>query len=61
MRVYNEEKLRKKISILRFGEIIDQLNEKGKRELVLCEMLLDCINKKKEKFKEFDKFINNSE
>ena len=22
-------------------------------------MLLDCINKKKEKFKEFDKFINN--
>ena len=58
MRVYNEEKLRKKLSILRFGKIIDQLNEKGKEEIVLCEMLLDSMNKNRKKnFQEFDNWL----
>ena len=58
MKTYNEEKLRKKLSILRFGKIIDQLNEKGEQELVLCEMLLNSMNENRKKnFQEFDNWL----
>ena len=58
MKVYNKEKLRKKLSILRFGKIIDQLNEKGEQELVLCEMLLNSMNENRKKnFQEFDNWL----
>ena len=58
MKVYNKEKLRKKLSILRFGKIIDQLNEKGEQELVLCKMLLNSMNENRKKnFQEFDNWL----
>ena len=57
MRIYNEDKLRKRISVLRIGKIMNQLNNKGKIELISCEMLLKSLIKDKN-LKDFDKFIN---
>ena len=41
MKIYSEDKLRKKISILRMGKMMDQLNDSGLIELTICELLLE--------------------
>ena len=41
MKVYSEDKLRKKISILRMGKMMNQLNDSGLIELTICELLLE--------------------
>ena len=41
MKIYSENKLRKKISILRMGKMMNQLNDNGLIELTICELLLE--------------------
>ena len=41
MKIYTLEKLRKRISILRMGKFMNQLNDIGLIELTKCELLLE--------------------
>ena len=41
MKIYSENKLRKRISILRMGKAMNQLNDNGLVELTTCELLLE--------------------
>ena len=41
MKVYSEDKLRTKLSILRMGKKMNQLNDDGKIELTICELLYE--------------------
>ena len=41
MKIYSENKLRKRISILRMGKMLNQLNDIGLVELATCELLLE--------------------
>ena len=45
MKIYSENKLRKRISILRIGKAMNQLNDSGLIELTINELLLEqfCI------------------
>ena len=47
MRIYSEDKLRLKLSILRMGKAMNQLNDSGEIELITCELLLEqfCIER----------------
>ena len=47
MKIYSEDKLRLKLSILRMGKAMNQLNDDGEIELTICELLLKqfCIEK----------------
>jgi hypothetical protein len=45
MRVYTEDRLRRKLSILRMGRIMNQLNDGGLIELTICELLLESFTK----------------
>ena len=45
MRIYSEDKLRKKISVLRIGKAMNQLNDSGEIELTTCELLLQSLTK----------------
>ena len=45
MKVYSEDKLRLKLSILRMGKAMNQLNDSGLIELTTCELLLEQFNK----------------
>ena len=58
MRVYSEDKLRKKISVLRIGKAMNQLNDSGIIELTTCNLLLESFIKK-ENIKEFDEWMDN--
>ena len=57
MKIYTEDKLRLKLSILRMAKAMNQLNYKGEIELTTCELLLKSLIKKKN-LKEFDKWMN---
>tara|TARA_R100000742_G_C4219428_1_gene43603 strand:- start:376 stop:582 length:207 start_codon:yes stop_codon:yes gene_type:complete len=57
MKIYTEDKLRLKLSILRMGKAMNQLNYKGEIELTTCELLLESLIKKKN-LKEFDKWMD---
>ena len=46
MKIYTENKLRRKLSILRIGKAMNQLNDKGEIELTKCELLLEQLNKR---------------
>jgi hypothetical protein len=50
MRIYSEDKLRQKLSVLRMGKMMNQLNDSGLIELTTCELLLEhfCIEKLKD-------------
>ena len=41
MRVFTEDKLRKRISVLRIGKAMNQLKDSGLIELTKCELLLE--------------------
>ena len=41
MKVYTEDKLRLRLSILRMGKAMNKLNDKGEIELTTCELLLE--------------------
>ena len=43
MKIYSEDKLRLKLSILRMGKAMNQLNDSGLIELTICELLLENI------------------
>ena len=58
MRIYSEDKLRKKISVLRIGKAMNQLNDSGLIELTTCNLLLESFIKKNER-NEFDKWLDN--
>ena len=45
MKIYSEDKLRLKLSILRMGKAMNQLNDSGLIELITCELLLEQFNK----------------
>ena len=47
MKVYSEDKLRLKLSVLRMGKAMNQLNDDGEIELTICELLLEqfCIER----------------
>tara|TARA_R110000824_G_scaffold272011_1_gene460529 strand:+ start:53 stop:217 length:165 start_codon:yes stop_codon:yes gene_type:complete len=44
MKIYSEDKLRLKLSILRMGKAMSQLNDDGEIELTTCELLLEQFN-----------------
>ena len=44
MKIYSEDKLRLKLSILRMGKAMNQLNDSGEIELTTCELLLEQFN-----------------
>ena len=50
MKIYSENKLRRRISILRMGKMMNQLNDLGEVELTTCQLLLEhfCIEKLEE-------------
>tara|TARA_R100000152_G_C6675770_1_gene110941 strand:- start:547 stop:699 length:153 start_codon:yes stop_codon:yes gene_type:complete len=50
MKIYTEDKLRLKLSILRMGKAMNQLNYKGEIELTTCELLLESLVKNKTKY-----------
>ena len=56
MRIYSEDKLRAKLSILRMGKAMNQLNESGLIELTICELLLE--NHLNNKYKEINEWLN---
>ena len=56
MKIYSENKLRKRISILRIGKAMNQLNDSGLIELTTCEILLE--NHLNDKYKEINKWLN---
>ena len=41
MKIYTLDKLRRRISILRMGKFMNQLNNNGLIELTKCELLLE--------------------
>ena len=41
MKIYSENKLRKRISVLRMGKAMNQLNDSGLIELTTCQLLLE--------------------
>ena len=41
MKIYSEDKLRIKISVLRMGKAMNQLKDSGLIELTTCELLLE--------------------
>ena len=41
MKIYSEDKLRIKLSVLRMGKAMNQLNESGLIELTICELLYE--------------------
>ena len=43
MKIYSEDKLRKRISVLRMGKAMNQLNDSGLIELTTCQLLLENI------------------
>ena len=45
MKIYSEDKLRLKLSILRMGKAMNQLNDSGEIELTICELLLESLTK----------------
>jgi len=45
MKIYSEDKLRAKLSILRMGKAMNQLNDSGLIELTICELLLESLIK----------------
>ena len=45
MKIYSEDKLRLKLSILRMGKAMNQLNDNGLIELTICELLLESLTK----------------
>ena len=45
MKIYSEDKLRLKLSILRMGKAMNQLNDDGEIELTICELLLESLIK----------------
>ena len=45
MKVYTEDKLRLKLSVLRMGKVMNQLNDDGEIELTICELLLESLIK----------------
>ena len=45
MKIYSEDKLRLKLSILRMGKAMNQLNNDGEIELTICELLLESLTK----------------
>ena len=45
MKIYTKDKLRKKLSILRMGKAMNQLNDSGLIELTICELLLESLTK----------------
>ena len=56
MKIYSEEKLRIKLSVLRMGKAMNQLKDSGLIELTICELLLESFIKTKEQI-EFDKWL----
>ena len=44
MKIYSEDKLRLKLSILRMGKAMNQLNDSGLIELTICELLLEQLH-----------------
>ena len=44
MKIYSEDKLRLKLSILRMGKAMNQLKDSGLIELTICELLLEQFN-----------------
>ena len=60
MRIYSEDKLRKRVSILRMSGAMNQLNDNGLIELTKCELLLENhLNQKRNKWeKEMDEFLD---
>ena len=44
-KIYREDKLRLKLSILRMGKAMNQLNDSGEIELTICELLLESLTK----------------
>ena len=45
MKIYSDDKLRLKLSILRMGKAMNQLNDNGLIELTICELLLESLTK----------------
>ena len=45
MKIYSENKLRERVSILRMGKAMNQLNDSGLIELTINELLLEqfCV------------------
>ena len=56
MKIYSENKLRKRISILRIGKAMNQLNDSGLIELTINELLLE--NNLSDKYNDFDEWYN---
>ena len=56
MKIYSENKLRKRISILRIGKAMNQLNDSGLIELTINESLLE--NHLSDKYNDFDEWFN---
>ena len=56
MKIYSENKLRKRISILRIGKAMNQLNDSGLIELTINELLLE--NHLSDKYNDFDEWFN---
>ena len=56
MKIYSEDKLRLKLSILRMGKVMNQLNDSGLIELTTCELLLE--NHLNNKYKEINEWLN---
>ena len=57
MKVYSEDKLRLKLSVLRMGKAMNQLKDSGLIELTKCELLLECFCIEKLKVNELIKNI----
>ena len=45
MKIYSKDKLRKRISVLRMGKAMNQLNDSGEIELTICELLVESLTK----------------
>jgi len=58
MKIYTENKLRDRISVLRMGKMMNQLNDLGEIELTTCQLVLESLLEKRLKDKEFDKWFN---
>ena len=58
MKIYTENKLRNRISVLRMGKMMNQLNDLGEIELTTCQLVLESLLEKRLKDKEFDKWFN---
>ena len=56
MKIYSENKLRKRISILRIGKAMNQLNDSGLIELTINELLLE--NHLSDEYNDFDEWFN---